>query len=106
MPLLAFHLEASSNSLLTIAWDDDSDKRPWKEGPTHSGRSPLPHRMRMTIGPAVPHRIKGRALANVGDCLCLFLSVMVIITCWVCVCVCRPSPPAGMAAMSVVVEEL
>jgi hypothetical protein len=43
MPLLAFHLEASSISLLTMARDDDSDKRAWNEGPTYSGRSPLPH---------------------------------------------------------------
>jgi hypothetical protein len=50
-PFLASYLEASPVSLLEMASDDDCDKRPWSEGPSHGSQSPPPRRVREVAGP-------------------------------------------------------
>jgi hypothetical protein len=33
-----------------MARNNNYGKRPWREGPSHVGQSPPPHRMRMVVG--------------------------------------------------------
>jgi hypothetical protein len=49
-PFLTSDLEASPVSLHEMARNNNYGKRPWREGPSHVGQSPPPHRMRMVVG--------------------------------------------------------